>query len=91
MKIDSEGRQRIVADNRLTVGILDEDKRRGNPSARILAGLFPEITVKCFIAARKLLPVVRFPQGLDDPGGRLVLNGHCRDEADVLGSGPRLS
>ena len=41
MKSDSEGRQGIVADNCLTVGLLDEDKRRGNPSARILAWPVP--------------------------------------------------
>lgn len=66
VKSDSEGRQGIVADNCLTVGLLDEDKWRGNPSARILACLFPQITVKCFIAARKVLAVLRFAERLDD-------------------------
>ena len=41
VKIDPEGRQRIVGDDGLAFGLRDKDKWRGNPPARILASLFP--------------------------------------------------
>lgn len=87
MERDAEGRERVVPNDCPPIALSGENKWRGDHAPRILCGLFLEILVKRFVAAREIATVVVFSYRLDD---EVTFTGHWCRAVDVLYSAARL-